>query len=187
MKNTIAILGKPGSGKGTQAKLLAEKVGFPVFSSSGHLKAFAQAHPIVGAEFLKDMKEGILVPHWIISYLWISALIDLKDNNGIIFDGIVRKTEEATLFHEVMQYLKRPYVIVYINIPDDELRARIKGRAQVETRADDNEDVITKRLEEYQNNTQGSLDFFKQQGTLIEIDGMGTIEEVQERIVQCLS
>ncbi len=187
MKNTIVILGKPGSGKGTQAKLLSDKTGFPVFSASGQLKTLAASHPDIGGEILKDMDQGILVPHWIVSYLWISAMVDLGHDKGIIFDGAVRKMEEATLFDEVMRYLKRPYVVVYINIPDEELRLRIKGRAQVEVRADDNEEVITKRLEEYQNNTQGSLDFFKQQGTLLEIDGMGTIEEVQERIIQNLS
>jgi adenylate kinase len=187
MKNTIVILGKPGSGKGTQAKLLSEKVGFPVFSASGQLKALAASHPELGTEILKDMDQGLLVPHWIISYLWISAVVDLGHDAGIIFDGAVRVLEEATLFDEVMRYLKRSYVVVYLTIPDEELRARIKGRAQVDPRADDNEAVITKRLEEYQNNTQGSLDFFKQHGTLLEIDGMGTVEEVHERIIKALS
>ena len=184
--NTIVILGKPGSGKGTQAKLLSEKLGFSVFSSSGHLKELAQSHPDIGAEILKDMDQGILVPHWIVSYLWTSAMVTLGHDKGIIFDGAVRILEEAKLFDEVMRYLKRSYVVVYLNIPDEELRIRIKGRAQVEVRADDNEDVITKRLQEYQENTQGSLNFFKQQGTLLEIDGMGIIEEVQAKIVKSL-
>ncbi|QQR82326.1 nucleoside monophosphate kinase [Candidatus Campbellbacteria bacterium] len=185
--NTIVILGKPGSGKGTQAKLLSDNVGFPVFSASGQLKALAASHPDLGEEILNDMDHGILVPHWIISYLWISAVVDLGHDKGIIFDGAVRKMEEATLFNEVMQYLKRPYVVVYLTIPDEELRTRIKERARVEDRADDDETIITKRLEEYQNNTQGSLDFFKRQGTLLEVEGMGTVEEVHERIIKALS
>ncbi len=176
--NTIVVLGKPGSGKGTQAKLLADKSGFRLFGASDHLRKFAAAHSTAGERILDDINHGVLVPHWIMSSLWIMEMMDLGQGNGIIFDGAVRKEEEAKLFHDVMTWLKRPYIVVYLAVSDEELRKRLELRADVEARVDDDGDVITKRLEEYAKNTQPSLDFFKTQGTLLEIDGERTIEEI---------
>lgn len=167
--------------------MLSEKTGFPIFSASGHLKAFAQSHPVVGETLLYDMNNGILVPYWIMSYLWINEVVSISPEQGFIFDGSVRKIEEAKLFDEVMQYLKRSYVVIYLAISDEELHARLTRRAQIEGRADDDATAITKRLEEYKENTQGSLDFLKQKGTLVEIDGMGSVDEVQERIMKALA
>ncbi len=184
--NTIVILGKPGSGKGTQAALLSEKAGFPVFAASARLKELAQSHPDIGQEILESMHQGVLVPHWIMSYLWISEMVALGHHGGIIFDGAVRKLEEAKLFHEVMTWLKRSYTVVYLNISNEELYDRLSKRAGIEGRADDTEEVIKKRLIEYDENTQDSLTFFKEQGTLKEIDGEGSVEEIHERIMQVL-
>lgn len=185
--NTIVILGKPGSGKGTQAKLLSEKSGFPVFSASGHLKALAESHPDIGKEILSDMDKGILVPYWIMSYLWISEMVKTGHQKGIIFDGAVRVFEEAKLFDDVMTWLSRPYAVVYLKISDDELRTRLAKRAGIEGRTDDDAGVIDKRLAEYDANTKESLEFFKEKGALIEIDGMGSVEEIQERITAALA
>lgn len=185
--NTIVVLGKPGSGKGTQAKLLAEKSGFRLFGMSDHLKKFAGAHPQSGERILNDINNGVLVPHWIVSSLWIMEMMDLDQNAGIIFDGAVRKQEEAGLFHDVMTWLGRPYIVVYLKVSDDELRKRLELRENIENRADDDGDVITKRLEEYSKNTEPSLAFFRKQGTLLEIDGERTIEEIHEDLMQQLS
>lgn len=185
--NTIVVLGKPGSGKGTQAKLLSEKVGFPVFSASGKLRELAESHPDIGKDILEDMNQGLLVPHWIVSYLWISELVNRGHGKGIIFDGAVRKFEEAKLFHEVMQYMKRSYAVVYLTISNEELYDRLSKRAAVEERADDNGEVIRKRLAEYDENTKDSLAFFKEQGTLLEVNGEGSIEEIHERILGALA
>lgn len=185
--NTIVVLGKPGSGKGTQAKLLSEKSGFPVFSASGRLKELAASHPGIGQEILDDMNNGVLVPHWIISYLWISEIVKLGGEGGIIFDGAVRVLEEARLFHEVMMWLSRPYAVVYLTISNEELHDRLSKRAQIENRVDDDGDVIRKRLAEYDENTKDSLAFFKEQGTLKEVNGEGSIEEIHERILAALA
>lgn len=185
--NTIVILGKPGSGKGTQAKLLSEKAGFPVFSASGNLKSLAQSHPDIGKKILEDMDNGVLVPHWIVSYLWIAELVNLGHDKGVIFDGAVRKLEEAKLFDEVMRYMNRMYAVVYLTISNEELYDRLSKRAEIESRADDDGEVIKKRLAEYDENTKDSLVFFKEQGTLKEVNGEGSIEEIQERILSALA
>lgn len=185
--NTIIVLGKPGSGKGTQAKMLADKSGFRLFGASDHLRKFAAAHSEAGERILDDIKRGVLVPHWIMSSLWVMEMMDLKEGEGIIFDGAVRKEEEATLFHDVMTWLKRPYIVVYLKVRDDELRNRLTLRADIEERADDDDDVITKRLEEYAKNTEPSLAFFREQGTLLEIDGERTIKDIHEDLMRELS
>ncbi|GMU73987.1 MAG: adenylate kinase [Candidatus Campbellbacteria bacterium] len=185
--NTIVILGKPGSGKGTQAELLSQKAGFPVFSASGRLRELAKSHPDIGQEILDDMNQGVLVPHWIVSYLWISEMVKLGHEGGIIFDGAVRKFEEAKLFHEVMTWLARPYAVVYLTISNEELHDRLSKRAGIEGRADDDGDVIMKRLTEYDENTKDSLAFFREQGTLMEVNGEGTREEIHERIMQAVA
>ena len=185
--NTIVVLGKPGSGKGTQAKLLSEKIGFPVFSASGKLRELALSHPDIGKDILEDMNQGLLVPHWIVSYLWISELFNLGHGKGIIFDGAVRKFEEAQLFNEVMQYMKRMYTVVYLVISEEELYERLNKRASIEKRFDDSEEVIKKRLTEYGENTRDSLAFFKEQGVLLEVDGEGSVEEIHENILLALA
>lgn len=185
--NTIVVLGKPGSGKGTQAKLLAEKSGFRLFGASDHLRKFAAAYPEAGERVLNDISHGILVPHWIMSSLWIMEMMDLAQEDGIIFDGAVRKEEEAKLFHDVMTWLGRPYAVVYLAVSDDELRERLSLREGIEKRIDDDGDVITKRLEEYQKNTEPALAFFRGHGTLLEIDGERTVEAIHEDIMARLA
>lgn len=86
-----------------------------------------------------------------------------------------------------MQYMKRTYAVVYLTISDEELYDRLSKRAEIESRADDDGDVIKKRLAEYDENTKDSLAFFKEQGTLKEVNGEGSIEEIHERILSALA
>ncbi len=180
---TIVVLGKPGSGKGTQAKLLSEKSGFHIFTASEYLKKLAQSHPVVGEHILNDMEQGILVPHWIMSSLWITELMNLQRGEGIIFDGAVRKAEESEIFHEAMTWLGRPYIIIYLSVSEEELRERLLKRAHTEGRVDDADKTVTRRLEQFKENTEPSLAFFREKGTLLEIDGNRSVEEIHEDIM----
>ena len=184
---TIVVLGKPGSGKGTQVRLLSEKSGFRIFTASDHLRKLAAAHPIAGERIIDDMEQGVLVPHWIMSSLWIMDMMDLKPEEGIIFDGAVRKLEEATLFNDVMNWFGRPFVIVHLTISDEELRTRLTKREGLEGRTDDAKATVMRRLEQYEENTRPALDFFKEKGVLLEVNGEGSIEEIHANIIKTLS
>ncbi len=179
----ILFLGKPGAGKGTQAELLAERTTFPIFKSSGQLRKLAVAHPHIGKKILSAMERGELVPYWLPMHLWLEDILSLPEDKGIIIEGAVRREEEATLFDEVARWFGRPYRVFFLTISDAEMQERIRRRAAIEGRTDDNDEALRGRMQEYDKHTARALEFFKAQGTYTEIQGEGTVEEIHERIM----
>ena len=118
-------MGRPGSGKGTQAALLAAKVGGSVYSSGARLRQMAASESYFGRRAQAVMSAGDLMPVWVSQYLFEEALIKLEPVDTIIFEGSGRIVEEAMRFHEAAVWLERPYVAVYIDAPEDVLRERL--------------------------------------------------------------
>lgn len=166
---TIFFVGKPGCGKGTQTKLLAEKTGWPVFASGKLFRAIAAEDTPVGRKVKLENDAGILQPHWFAMYLYLKSLFSIPDDRGVIFDGFNRKVPEAELIIDSLTWLKRPFVIVHIKVSDEEVHRRLDTRKQTSGRADDH--VVEERLKEYYTFTEPAIDIFRNAGVLIEIDG----------------
>jgi len=133
MKNTypktIIILGRSGSGKDTQVRLLVKKLGFDIFTTGDNLRKLGRESNILGKRLSGEIRKGNLAPTWLVSYLWIKKLVGLKPHMGIIFNGSPRMPDEATLIDEVLSWLGRgdPFVVL-IEVSEKEAMLRLIRR-----------------------------------------------------------
>src|SRR3989344_1712249 len=97
---TIFFLGKPGCGKGTQAKMLAEHAGWPMFASGKLLRELAREDAPVGKKLAEQLASGTLSPHWLAMHLYLKSLFSIPHGTSAIFDGFNRKIPEAELIIE---------------------------------------------------------------------------------------
>ncbi|MBP7770474.1 MAG: nucleoside monophosphate kinase [Candidatus Pacebacteria bacterium] len=184
--HTFLMMGRPGSGKGTQGKLLARKLGCEIYSSGNRLREMAKGHGFVAAKIKKVIDEGGLLPAWLSSHMFVDVLLGTGQKETIIFEGACRRLHEAQAFDETAGWLERPYKAIFLNIPDEEVERRIADRRKVEGRADDASDTVDHRLVEYKEHTAHAIEFFKEKGVLVEIDGLDTIENVHQKVLKAL-
>lgn len=181
---TILFMGRPGSGKETQARLLSERTGFHVMSTGEKFRELREHRDALGQHIRAEYDAGHLIPNWFADYLTINAMISLSPEAGIIYEGSGRTAEQAKLFHEVTSWLGRPYRIINLDISEEEAHARQVLRAKSGNRPDsDTEQKIKIRFEAYENETKRALEFFKEKGAVIDVDAVGTIEEIHGRIM----
>lgn len=183
---TVFFIGKPGSGKGTQAKMLAEKTGWTILASGAEFRKIAQEDTVVGRKLRDELAQGMLAPHWFAMYLYQRALFSVPEDQSIIFDGFNRKVQEAELNIATLEWVGRPFHVVNIDVSDEEVRRRLEGRAQTSGRSDDHQDVVEERLEEYQEHTLKALEIFHTKGVLIDINGEQSPETVAADVLKAL-
>lgn len=181
------MIGRPGSGKGTQAALLAQKIGAKVFSSGEEFRILASGQTYLGRRLKGAMESGELLPHWLASYVYEQEVFSTEPEQKLVFEGACRTEPEAVLFHEISLWLPRPYTAVYLNVPEDEVWQRLIQRAQLENRKDDSEAVIRKRFDEYTKKNEAVIGVFRERGTLVEVDGRQSIEAVHADILKALN
>lgn len=174
--HTIFFIGKPGCGKGTQAKLLAHTTGWPVISSGAQFREISQEDTPVGRKIKSEIDAGFLAPHWFAMYLYQKALFALPGDAEVIFDGFNRKVPEAKLVIESLIWLERPFSIINLCVSDDVVRTRLEGRKKEQGRTDDS--AVEERLKEYEEYTAPALELFRDAGALIEIDGEQPPEKI---------
>jgi adenylate kinase len=184
---TFVMMGRPGAGKGTQSKLLADSIGGFVYSSGTRLREMAASDSYFGKRSKQIMNSGHLMPIWVSQYLFEDALIKLEPTDAIVFEGACRIEEEARRFHEASLWLERPYAVVYIESPEDGLRERLIKRGGLEGRSDDLEHILQERFDKFNELTAKSIAYFKSVGTLVTVNGHQPIEKVHEDIVKALN
>jgi adenylate kinase len=180
------MMGRPGSGKGTQGKLLAQKLGCEIYSSGNRLREMARGHGFVAEKIKKVMDRGELLPNWFSSHLFVEVLLGLAPEDTIVFEGACRRLHEAKAFDETAAWLERPYKAVFLDIPDEEVDRRIAERKLVQGRADDESDTVDRRLTEYEEHTAHAIEFFRQKGVLVEVSGLDTIDNVHKKVLEAL-
>jgi len=182
---TIFFIGKPGCGKGDQARILSEKTGWKVITPGEQFRIMSADNTPVGQKVKSVNDAGLLQPHWLAEYLFLKNLFLLSDDQDVIFDGFARKVPEAELIIESLAWLARPFSVLYLKVSDEEIKHRIALRKNIEGRADD--DVVDERLKEYYANTEPVVEMFKNKEILIEIDGERTREEIAEDVQKKLN
>lgn len=176
----VFFIGKPGCGKGTQARLLSEQTGWQVFSSGKLFRAIAEEDTFAGRKSKKELAEGLLMPHWFAMYLYLKKLFELSDNESAIFDGFNRKEDEAKLIMDSMRWLGRDYQVINIEVSDKAVQERLLKRYEAEKRDDDLS--VDMRLIEYRTYTEPTLEIFKEAGVLYNINGEETPEEIAKKV-----
>jgi adenylate kinase len=183
---TFLMMGRPGSGKGTQAKLLCKAIGADIYSSGNRLREMAKGHGYVAAKVKEVIDGGGLLPAWFSSHMFVEALLAREQDEALVFEGACRKLEEAEAFDEASAWLERPYKAIFLNISDSEVEKRLGLRKGAEGRADDASDAIEHRLKEYTEHTARAVELFKSKGVLVEINGEQSVEQVHADILKAL-
>lgn len=182
----IIIFGPPGAGKGTQAKIISEEYNIPHLSTGEIFRSAIKNETPLGKEVKSILDSGDLVPDEKVVALVKEELKDEKYDNGYILDGFPRTVPQAEAFDIMLNKKgKELDALLQLKVPKDELINRILSRG--EGRSDDTPEKVENRLDVYFKETQPVLDHYKKQGVVKEINGVGSVEEVFERIKDALA
>lgn len=185
---TIILTGRPGSGKGTQAKRLAEAFGWLHFSTGDRFKELRDGTGPIAAHVREAYDAGELIPDWFANYVFEDAALKLAPEAGIVCDGYPRTRAQAERFDSVMAWLERPYIALDLAVSEDEAMRRMLSRAALEHRPDSStEEKIRTRLAIYEAHTAPVLAFLQEKGALITLDGEQAPDEVAARIQEALT
>ncbi|MDP2631917.1 MAG: nucleoside monophosphate kinase [Candidatus Uhrbacteria bacterium] len=179
----ILILGPQGSGKGTQANILAEKLNIPALSMGQLLRNETESQSELGLEIKRTIDQGELVPDNVALQVLKKRLDQPDAQIGYILDGYPRNRAQ----YEVYKQFDQPSALLVIDVPNDESMRRLLKRAEIEKRVDDTSEKIARRLEIYEEDTTPIIDEYQKQGIAKIINGIGTIEEISERVNEALS
>ncbi len=182
----VLLMGPPGAGKGTQANLLAASRDLLKLSTGDMLRAHVKGGTELGTRAKRVMDEGGLVSDDIIIAM-VKSELDRLDPIRVLLDGFPRTTVQAEALDELLaDYGAAIDAAIELRVDDQELVRRLLGRAQQEGRSDDNEATIRRRMAVYREQTEPLLDYYRRQGKVHDVDGVGTTEDVFERIEAAL-
>jgi adenylate kinase len=184
----LVFFGIQGSGKGTQAKMLAEEFGYYIFEAGGELRKIKASGSELGETVKKYIDNGELVPFEIIMEVVNEAVAGVPADQQILFDGIPRDEEQKRGFDRTMTDAGREFRCVHILLDKNDAIERIKGRAETEGRADDaDQEKVLRRMDLFVEKTMPAIESYASAGKVIEIDGKGSVEEIYERIKEGIS
>jgi len=193
LQNIIVFMGAPGSGKGTQTKLLAEELGYEFFSTGELAREYAKQDTELGQRIKSIIDKGIILPIDIIREIFIKKLESILDSAGVILDGYPRTTEQADLLGELMnKYEIKNIKAIFLEVDKQHLLERISKRGQVQGRADDDPAAVEKRFDEYLLKTAPVKEYYEARGILIHINGdqaadmNESIQKVHQEIISKL-
>jgi adenylate kinase len=183
----LMILGAPGSGKGTQGKLLAEFLKVPEVSTGELLRAAVKQGTPLGKEAKTYMDRGDLVPDSVIIGL-IREILDAGEAaRGVMMDGFPRTVAQAQAVDKLLaEKQARVDHVVLLDVTEQELVKRLLARAAKEGRSDDNLQSIKQRLKVYHDQTAPLISYYEKQGVVRRVPGMGSIEDIQNRAREAL-
>ena len=210
----IIMLGAPGAGKGTQAKMIAEKYGLPHISTGDIFRANIKNGTELGKEAKEYMDKGLLVPDELTVRLLLDRVAQDDCKNGYVLDGFPRTIPQAEVLDEKLSELgeKVDYAI-NVDVPDENIVNRMSGRraclscgatyhivsippkkegicdvcgSELVLRDDDKPETVQNRLKVYHNQTQPLIDFYEKKGVLRSVDGTLPMEEVFTAITKIL-
>jgi len=179
----ILILGAPGSGKGTQGKILAERLGLPKITTGDLLRTAMTGGTPLGLDAKKYYDEGKLVPDSIILGMIKDELARPEAKDGAILDGFPRTAAQAELVDRTLaERGQRLNHILLLDVTEEELLRRLRSRARVEGRTDDSPEAVATRLQVYQRDTAPLIAHYAQRGIVHRVPGTGTVDEIAGEI-----
>jgi adenylate kinase len=183
----LIIMGPPGAGKGTQAKFVAEHFKIPAISTGDIFRANVSRGTPLGLKAKEYMDAGDYVPDEVTN-LMVRDRIDEPDaESGFLLDGYPRTLSQVEELDGMIKFTGHELdAVLVLTVDQDEIVQRLLQRAELEGRADDTEDVIRRRQELYTEQTEPLIEVYRGRGILIELDGMGEVDDVTERIFDAL-
>jgi adenylate kinase len=183
----LLIMGPPGAGKGTQAKRIAEHYGIPAISTGDIFRAMKSADTPLARQVRAIMESGGYVSDEITNEIVKDRLAQPDCQKGFLLDGYPRTLQQVGTLDDYLAETGRPLEAVVSLLADtDEVVARLLRRAEIDGRSDDNEETIRVRLQVYAEQTEPLLDVYRSRGLLVEVDGLGDVDEVSERVFAAL-
>ena len=184
----MVIMGPPGAGKGTQAKFVCENLSIPHISTGEIFRANVKAGTPLGVEASQYMDKGEYVPDSVTNAMVADRLAEPDAAVGFLLDGYPRTLDQVGELDRTLSALGMSLdCAVEITADTEAIIARLLNRAKLEGRKDDTEEVIRRRMEVYAEETEPLVAVYAEKGILIQVDGMGTVEEVTARILAALN
>ncbi len=183
----LLIIGPPGAGKGTQASRIVERFGVPWISTGDIFRANIKAGTPLGQRVSQLIEAGKLVPDELTNEIVEDRLRHEDVSSGFLLDGYPRTVDQVHALDRVLESDARALdAVVLLEVDTDEVVARLLKRAEIEGRVDDTEEVIRHRQQVYAEQTQPLVELFGDRGILIAVDGLGSVDDVSDRIFAAL-
>ena len=184
----LLIVGPPGSGKGTQAKRISAAYGIPDVSTGDIFRANIKNGTPLGVQVKSIVDSGDYVPDSLTNALVAERLEEDDARNGFLLDGYPRTLEQVSFLDDLLAEKGQSLDgVIQLVADQDEVVGRLTKRAQEQGRVDDSEEAIRHRQEVYLRETSPLIDVYRDRGLLIEVDGLGGVDEVASRITQALA
>jgi adenylate kinase len=184
----IVLFGPPGAGKGTQSERLIEKFGLVHLSTGDIFRANIKGETELGLLAKSYMDKGQLVPDEVTINMLRSEVEKHNSPKGFIFDGFPRTNAQAKALDDLLVGMGTAItVMLALEVEEEELKERLKKRAEVSGRADDADPaVIANRIRVYNLETSPVKEYYRTQNKFIGIDGIGSIDEITDRLFQAI-
>jgi adenylate kinase len=181
----LVFLGPPGSGKGTQARLLKERLGLQVIGMGDILRDAVRRGTPLGKKVEAYLASGRLAPDDLVNEVVADLFRRTDRPTRFVMDGYPRTLAQATSFESVLHHagLDLKCALLF-TVPDEELVRRLGGRLLAEGRSDDGEETVRKRLDVYRANMAPLVDHFRREGILREVDATADVETVYKTIAR---
>jgi adenylate kinase len=183
----LILMGPPGAGKGTQAKVVAEHFGVPAISTGDIFRANVSEGTELGVKAKQYMDAGEYVPDEVTNLMVRNRIDEPDAEPGFLLDGYPRTLAQVEELDGMVKFTGHELdAVVVLTVEAEELVQRLLSRAATDGRSDDTEDVIRRRQQVYLEQTEPLIDVYRRRGILIEVDGMGEVDEVSARIFGAL-
>ncbi|MFT4471109.1 adenylate kinase [Arthrobacter sulfonylureivorans] len=183
----MLIIGPPGSGKGTQATRISDRLGIVAISTGDIFRANVKEETPLGVEAKKYIDKGEFVPDSVTNNMVRDRLKQPDAADGFLLDGYPRTSGQVDELDNILAEAGSQLdIVLQLTADDEELVKRLLGRAAQEGRSDDNETVIRRRLALYHEETAVVVNRYAERGIVATVDGIGDIDEVTERIMTAL-
>ncbi|MBF0686468.1 MAG: adenylate kinase [Cellulomonas sp.] len=188
MSSRLVLLGPPGAGKGTQAARLAERLGVPAISTGDIFRSNIKNGTELGRRVQDITASGALVPDELTNELVRDRLAQADAVDGFLLDGYPRNVAQVAALDEILAAAGTELdLAVELTVDPQVVVDRLTKRAQIEGRADDTEDVVRHRLDVYAEQTAPISRVYAARGLLVQVDGLGEVDEVTARLMAVLS
>lgn len=184
----LLLIGPPGAGKGTQAAILADKLGVPAVSTGDIFRANVANETPLGLQVKAIMAKGEYVPDDLTNQIVADRLNEADAREGFLLDGYPRTIEQVNELDRMLAGVGAVLdVVVLLEADTDAVVARLLKRAAEQGRIDDTEEVIRHRMSVYAEQTSPLIDLYDARGLVVRVDGLGAVDEVTTRIISALA